>query len=314
MTKPRSHRRLALALSTTVALAIALGPVLEPAARAETTSAMSIKDVWKRFKEELQVYRGNAFERLSNRIAQGRSSFDSKLSVKDNLLRLAEEKRLPHYYADVNGRQVLHVVVEIGKGKESSRALRKTFQRIGKQTIELNYKASNAKNPYGHVAVRVGNDATYDLTGTQGTATLPPMFQKVLNLTRGSKDLSFGRKRNLRRFLEARRDSPDSSSNLYYGLLFGATREEMKETRKLYEGRRKSMTQFNVSGGDAEKGVYSCAQFLTEGATFFNSRGVARSVGAKSTVSAAHRSAALEAVIVYKTPSVTDAQARSALP
>lgn len=87
-------------------------------------------------------------------------------------------------------------------------------------------------------------------------------------------------------------------------MLFAANGKEVAQTQQLYNERLKQATSFNVSGGNVAKGEYSCAQFLTEGVPFFNSRGVGANIGAKSTTTAAKRSMQLEAVVVYKMPSM----------
>lgn len=258
-------------------------------------------------KENFQVYKGDKLEKWANRIKVGRSTFDKKLTVKKNLVEMVNTQKMDHYYANVDGRDVLHIVVDLGQGKATQESVRNVLRRVGNETVELNYKAATEKNPYGHVAVRVGNGALYDLTGTRGVSSLPKFMERTLTFIRGKKDLTFARKRNMRRFMESRKDSPHASANVYYGMLFAASPKEVKETQNLYNQRLKQATNFNVNGGDASKGEYSCAQFLTENVPFFNSRGVGASVGAKSTTSAAKKSLQLEAVVVYKMPSVPSA-------
>jgi hypothetical protein len=283
---------------------------IRPAASTPDSAShrLSIRDTWNKVREELQVYRGDKLEGLSDFFAVGRSSFDRGRSVADNLKSLVEQKKLPHYYAEINGRQVLHVVVDLAQGKQTAQTLRTVLRQVGQETIELNYKASNAKNPYGHVAIRVGGGATYDLTGTRGVASLPKTLSRLLEKVRGSSDLSFARRRSLRRFMESRRDVPEASASIYYGMLFGATPDQIKQTEQIYRKRQNEIKEFCVSGGDAAKGVYSCAQFLTESIPFLNDRGIGRNIGAKSTASAARASTSLEAVVVYKMPSVQPEQ------
>tara|TARA_R110002096_G_scaffold433887_2_gene653700 strand:- start:6670 stop:7707 length:1038 start_codon:yes stop_codon:yes gene_type:complete len=261
-------------------------------------------------KENFQVYRGDRIEGWANKIKVGRSEFNPKHTVQKNLTELVKTKGMNHYYAKIDGRDVLHVVVELGQGKTTKNSVRDLLRRVGSETIELNYKGATQKNPYGHVAVRVGNGALYDLTGTQGVATLPKFMERTLTLIRGKKDLTFARKRNMRKFMEGRKDSPNASASVYYGMLFAANSAEVKQTQTLYNERLKQATSFNVNGGNGSKGEYSCAQFLTEKVPFFNSRGVGASVGAKSTTNAAKSSLHLEAVVVYKMPSMPTEQAQ----
>lgn len=276
------------------------------------------RQVFRKVRRELQIYRGKTLERLSDRWAAGRSTFDPKAGgVANNLAKLVADKKLPSYMAKIGGREVLHVVVDLGKGKRSAQALRAIHARVANQTIELNYKASSPSNRAGHVAVRVGGGALYDLTGTRGVAQLPPLLTKALSFLRGrsggSTDLTFARRRNLRRFMESRKDSKDAHKGLYYGLLFAATPKEQKATGAVYEGRLRSLTGFAMGGGSAEKGVYSCAQFLSEKVPFFNDRGVQRTIGARSMASSCKTSDKLEAVIVYRMPGVDDAAIKRGL-
>jgi hypothetical protein len=279
-----------------------------------TSEKLRVRDVWHKVREEFQLYRGDRLERLADRLAIGRTDFDPKRSVAENLKALVDEKQLPHYYAEVGGKQVLHVVIDLAQGGRTKQALRGVLRRVGAQTIELNYKASNEKNRYGHVAVRVGAGATFDLTGSRGVAELPQPIAKLLGALRGQSDFSFARRRNLRRFMETRRDGPDVSAGLFYGMLLAASPAEVKATETIYKERQRTMTGFSVSGGDAAKGVWSCAQFLTEGVPYLNQAGIAGTVGARSAASAARRSPALEAVLVYKTPRITDSEVASSLP
>ncbi len=269
---------------------------------------ISVKEAWHKVREELQVYRGPRLERWSDRLTVGRSTFNKKQTVGQNLKSLVEQKGIPHYTAKVNGKDVLHVVVDLAKGKQTKKAIRAVFGRVGAQTIELNYKAATKKNVYGHVAVRVGKGAVYDLTGTQGVAQLPKFLESTLKAVRGTSNLSFARRRNLRRFMEGRKASPHASASVYFGMLYAATPKEVKATGKTYDARMKQIKEFSVSGGDGAKGIYSCAQFLTEGVAFLNERGVARTVGAKGAASSGRNSPQLEAVVVYKMPGVTQDQ------
>lgn len=266
---------------------------------------VGLRAIFSTVKENFQVYKGDKIEGWANRIKVGRSDFNSKQSVHKNLASLVKSKGMDHYYAKIDGRDVLHVVVDLGKGKATKETMRDVLRRVGGQTVELNYKASTAKNPYGHVAVRVGNGALYDLTGTRGVASLPKFMERTLSFIGKSPSLTFARKRNMRRFMESRGDRPDGSA--YYGMLFAASPGEVKQTQKLYNQRLKEATSFNVSGGDSKKGEFSCAQFLTEGVPFFNSRGVGKNIGAKSTTTAAKSSLNLEAVVVYKSASTATA-------
>lgn len=259
---------------------------------------LSLRDTLKQARREFQVYRGKRLERWSDRMALGRNRFDSSKGVKANLEALAKANNLPHHYAEVGGRQVLHIEVELGKGRQSKRALRSVLGQIGDQTIELNYKASSPKNRWGHVAVRLGGGATYDLTGTRGVASLPKVVEKLLTALHGTPNLSMARKRNLRRFFESR----NRGSDVYYGMLFAATPQEQQQTEAVYSSRLRQMTSFNVHGGNGDKGVYSCAQFLSEKVPFLNQRGIQRDIGAKGMVRGAMKSNALEAIIVYKLP------------
>ena len=269
---------------------------------------ISIKEAWHKVREELQVYRGPALERWSDRWAIGRSTFNKKQTVGQNLKSLVEAQNIPHYTAKVNGKDVLHVVVDLAKGKQTKKTLRAVYGRVGAQTIELNYKQATKKNVYGHVAVRVGKGAVYDLTGTQGVANLPKFMESALKTLRGTSNLSFARRRNLRRFMEGRKARPNASASVYFGMLYGADAKEVKDTTKTYNTRLKQIKEFSVSGGDGAKGVYSCAQFLTEGVAFLNERGINRTVGAKSAASSGRNSTQLEAVLVYKMPGVTQEQ------
>ncbi|MCA9672776.1 MAG: hypothetical protein KC503_44590 [Myxococcales bacterium] len=263
---------------------------------------LGIRDALSHARREFQVYRGRFLERFSDRITVGRSTFDKGKSVAQNLAALAKEKGIEHYYKQVGGRDVLHLVVDLGQGKKTKQTLRSVLGRVGEQTVELNFKAPGGRNAYGHVAVRVGNGALYDLTGTRGVEQLPGLIGSALKLLTGSSDLSLARKRSLRRFFESRPD--DGKTNIYFGMLYGAKPNEVTQLASAYEKRAKSMKSFSVSGGNAADGVYSCAQFLSEALPFWNERGVQRTIGARSMASAAARSPQLEAVIVYKPASL----------
>jgi hypothetical protein len=284
----------------------------KPAKQKKSSDAKSGRIGWRetiaKAREEFQVYRGDRVERWANRIKVGRSDFNTKQTVTQNLDALVKKEGLDHYYADVNGKSTLHVVVDLAKGSTTRDPLRKVMRRVGNETIELNYNQATKKNVYGHVAVRVGDGALYDLTGSRGVAQLPKFMEKTLQAIRGTNSLTFARKRSLRRFMESRKDSPHASASVYFGMLFAATPKEVKQTQKLYNKRIRQVKDFNVSGGDASKGIYSCAQFLTEGVPFFNKRGVDKNIGAKSTASAARQSPELQAVVVYKMPTVSKDQ------
>lgn len=273
-------------------------------------SRVGLRAVWRTAKENFQIYRGDKMERWANRIKVGRSDFKKQHSVKQNLADLVKSKGMEHYYAQVEGRDVLHIVVDLGKGAATKDSVRSILRRVGNETVELNYKAATEKNVYGHVAVRVGNGALYDLTGTQGVANLPKFMERTLHFIRGTTNLTFARKRNMRRFMETRSDSADASAGVYYGMLFAASPKEVAQTQALYNQRIKQATNFNVNGGDGAKGEFSCAQFLTENVPFFNDRGVGANIGAKSTTSAAQKSLQLEAVVVYKAASVASAEVK----
>ncbi|MBL4632306.1 MAG: hypothetical protein JKY56_00450 [Kofleriaceae bacterium] len=273
-----------------------------PSNRAKPTG---LKAIYRTVKDNFHIYKGDKIEGWINRMKVGRSDFNSKQTVQKNLKELAKTKGMEHYYAKIDGRDVLHIVVDLGSGKPTKDAMRNILRRVGNETVELNYKASSSSNPYGHVAVRVGNGAFYDLTGTRGVSKLPKFMERTLSFLGKSPNLTFARKRNMRTFMETRNDSPTGTA--YYGLLFAASATEVKQTQSLYNQRLKDATSFNVSGGDAKKGEFSCAQFLTENVPFFNSRGVGASVGAKTTTTAAQKSLQLEAVVVYKSASIPTA-------
>lgn len=280
------------------------GAAVRPPRAAEPKTRLGIRETLRAARKELHVYRGRTLERMGDFLTLRRSTFDKTKSVAQNLEAVVQKKGIPHYYKEINGRKVLHVVVDLGQGKTSKKAVREVFRRIGRESIELNYKAPTKKNTYGHVAVRVGLGATYDLTGTRGVAQLPRPLERAIQAISGKSDLTFARKRNLRRFMESRKEKPQSEGDLYYGLIFGANTEGLHETRALYEKRLGEITSFSVSGGDSTKGVYSCAQFLSEGVPFFNDKGITKTASAKGMVRNAVASDKLEAVVVYKTPGV----------
>lgn len=258
----------------------------------------TLRQVW----SELQVYRGKQLERISNLGAFGRSDFDSTRSVASNLEALVQERKLPHYYAEVKGRRVLHVVVDLAS-KDSKAEIRAIMKRVGEQTVEVNHKAATERNRWGHVAVRVGDAATYDLTGTRGVVQPPPLVQKFLRVVQGSNDATFARRRSLRRFFEARTPNP-SSASIYYGYLFEASTTERSKLEADYETRLGQAKAFAVNGGDASQGVFSCAQFLTEGIPFLNERGIDATISAARATTAARNAPMMEAVVVYKMPTV----------
>lgn len=272
------------------------------------SSRISWRESLHKVREEFQVYRGDRVERWANRVKVGRSTFNQKQTVKENLADLVKKEGIEHYYAPIDGKDVLHVVVDLAKGKATRDPLHRVMRRVGNETIELNYKQATKKNVYGHVAVRVGDGALYDLTGSRGVAQLPKFMEKTLQAIRGTSSLTFARKRSLRRFMESRKDSPHASASVYFGMLFQAKPTEVRETQKIYNKRIKNVKDFNVSGGDGSKGVYSCAQFLTEDVPFFNKRGITANIGAKGTASAARKSPELQAVVVYKMPTVAQEQ------
>ncbi len=284
----------------------------KPASQEKKPASKSGRISWRetiaKAREEFQVYRGDRLERWANRMKVGRSDFNKKMTVKENLADLVKKEGIDHYYADVGGKQVLHVVVDLAKGKGTREPLRRVLRRVGNETIELNYKQATKKNVYGHVAVRVGDGALYDLTGSRGVAQLPKFMEKTLQAIRGTSSLTFARKRSLRRFMESRKDNVSKSASVYFGMLFEAKPKEVRETQKIYNKRIKQVKDFSAGGGDATKGVYSCAQFLTEDVPFFNKRGIDKNIGAKGTASAARKSPELQAVVVYKMPSVNQDQ------
>ena len=286
-------------------------------------------------RDEFQLYRGRTLERVSNWCRMGRSRFDPGRSVADNLRAGVERynrgrpasEQLKAGLESIGGRQVYVVQVELARGKRTKQALRSLYRHVFKGTIEFNYKAASARSPFGHVATRVGNGATYDLTGGDAAAQLPRFLAGMVRRVTGRTDLSFGRQRNLRRFMEGRRDWSHKSSSVYYGLLFKATPAEIRETEVLYRGRLglrggkvpgqgapQPMKRFALNGGDSAQGVYSCAQVLSEKVPFFNTRGIDGTISAQRMVQSAVRSPAVEAVIVYKMPSVGQEQLQQSNP
>ena len=258
---------------------------------------LSAREVLRVLRSELQLYRGRRLERLSDRLTYGKTDFDPARSVADNLAALAAEAELPTFTRSIGGREVLHIVVDLGKGKPSTRAIRRVFRRIAENTIEMNFKAPGGSNTMGHVAVRVGAGATYDMT--PGVA-LPEPVMRSLRMIAGRDSITMARKRSLRRFFEARKDV--GTPAVYYGMLFAASPGEVKELERTYERRLGEVKQFSFSGGDPDRGEFSCAQFLTHQVSFFQNRGVDPTVAARSAASGAARSPQLAAVVVYKTP------------
>jgi hypothetical protein len=257
---------------------------------------LGARDAWRVLRNEFQLYRGRRIERLSDRRAYGRSDFDRSRSVAGNLAALAGETGLPTFTRSIGGRDVLHIVVDLGQGKASTRAIRRLFRRVAADTIELNFKSPGGSNAAGHVAVRVGAGATYDMT--PGVSLPEPVMRSLRWLSRRD-SITMARKRSLRRFLEARKDV--GTPAVYYGMLFAASPDEVKGLEETYERRLGQVKTFSYGGGDPERGEFSCAQFLTHEVPFFQQRGVHATSAARSAASGAARSPALAAVIVYKT-------------
>lgn len=279
---------------------------------APASNSLPLGEIIAAVRQELQLYRGEFIERLSDRIALGRSTFNASASVAQNIAEVAEQEGLETFTRKVNGRDVLHVVVNLGEGEETRRPLRALLRRVGKQTVELNYKAPKKSVAYGHVAVRVGGGAFYDLTGTRGVAELPEQVENLLRMVTGREDLSLARRRNHRRFFESR--SSDYGPMLFVGMLFAANEGEQKALRGVYEERLKTMKGFNVSGGDASQGVYSCAQYLSEDVPFWNERRVRGTIGANAFARMGRESSQLEAVVVYKTRDMSIEDVKRKLP
>ncbi len=257
---------------------------------------LGARDAWRVLRNEFQLYRGRRLERLSDRRAYGRSDFDRRRSVADNLTALAHETGLPTFTRSIGGRDVLHIVVDLGQGKHSTRAIRRVFRRVAADTIEMNFKSPGGSNTAGHVAVRVGAGATYDMT--PGVSLPDPVMRSLRWLSRRD-SITMARKRSLRRFLEARRDV--GTPAVYYGMLFAASPDEVKGLERTYERRLGEVRSFSYAGGDPQEGEFSCAQFLTHEVPFFQQRGVAATSGARSAAAGAAHSPQLAAVIVYKT-------------
>jgi len=258
---------------------------------------LGARGAWRVLKNEFQLYRGRRLERLSDRRAYGKSDFDHSRSVAANLAALAGEAGLPTFTRSIGGREVLHIVVDLGQGKSSKRAIRRVFRRVAADTIEMNFKSPGGSNAAGHVAVRVGAGATYDMTPG---VDLPEPVMRSLRWVSGRDSITMARKRSLRRFFEARKDV--GTPAVYYGMLFAASPEEVKGLEQTYERRLGEVKSFSFAGGDPEKGEFSCAQFLTQEVPFFQQRGVHATAAARGAASGAARSPELAAVIVYKTP------------
>jgi hypothetical protein len=321
------RRALPVALLLFVALAASAGPALaapsarpekvsrfkaavarvksrfsRPKGKAKSSSQLGLRESLRRAREELQLYRGRKLERWSDRLAYGRSDFDARRSVGDNLGDLAAEAGIPTFTRTINGRPVLHLVVDLGQGKASSRAIRRIFKRVAESTVEVNFKAPGGKNTAGHVAIRVGDGATYDLTGTEGVVELPGVVERPLRFITGRNGIVMPRKRSLRRFFESRKDRAGAPP-VFYGMLFQASTTEIKSLETRYEERLGQVKQFSFSGGDPERGVFSCAQFLTHDTPYLTERGIKPTVSAMGMAHAAATSPSLAAVIVYKMPS-----------
>lgn len=270
--------------------------------KATSGNRLGIRESLRRAREELQLYRGRKVERWSDRLAYGRSDFDPQRSVADNLSALADEAGIQTFTRNINGRPVLHLVVDLGQGKKSTKAIRRIFKRVADNTVEVNFKAPGGKNTAGHVAIRVGDGATYDLTGTEGVVELPGVVERPLRFITGRKGIVMPRKRSLRRFFESRKDRVGSPA-VFYGMLFQASAGELKQLEQGYEQRLGQVTQFSFGGGDPDKGVFSCAQFLTHDTPYLAERGIRPTVSAMGMAHAAATSPALAAVVVYKMPS-----------
>jgi hypothetical protein len=257
----------------------------------------SLKNEW--------LYRGRLIERASDLRAFGRPNFGARRSVAEDLVTVAQRNEIPHEFRSIGGRQVLHLQVELGHGEATARALRAILRRVGSDTIELHYKvpAAGGRTPYGHIAVRVGDGATYDLIGDPSGQ---PVSRPLQWLT-GQRTMSKARRRNLRRFFESRMILPRKGETIFKGYLFRATRSDVAETKAIFERRIGEVTAFSLYGKDEEgrgpdDGVYSCGTFVTHRLPFLNTRGVHSSIGAEEIDSAAERSPALDAVIEYRLP------------
>jgi hypothetical protein len=272
-----------------------------------SSSRLGIRESLRRAREELQLYRGRKLERWSDRLAYGRSDFNPGRSVGENLADLAADAGIPTFTRTINGRPVLHLVVDLGQGKKSTKAIRRIFKRVADSTVEVNFKAPGGKNTAGHVAIRVGDGATYDLTGTEGVVQLPGVVERPLRFITGRNGIVMPRKRSLRRFFETRKDRVGAPP-VFYGMLFQASAGDIKSMEKAYEQRLGQVKQFSFGGGDPEKGVFSCAQFLTHDTPFLAERGIRPTVSAMGMAHSAATSPALAAVIVYKMPSTAIAE------
>jgi hypothetical protein len=267
---------------------------------------MGIGDALRAAREELQLYRGKLVERWSDKLAHGKSDFRPGQSVERNLGALAREIDLPTYTKKIDGRDVLHIVVDLADGKKSQSAIRRLFKRVGENTVEVNFKAPGGRNTYGHVAVRVGAGATYDLTGSNGVHELPRVVETPLRMITGRNGIVAPRKRSLRRFFESRKLT--DSAPVFYGMLFEASPREIAELEQVYEQRLGQVKDFKISGGDASKGEFSCAQFLTHETPFLARRGIRTTPAAKGMAADAARSDKLSAVVVYKMPTTKIAE------
>jgi hypothetical protein len=256
----------------------------------------------RRFAREFRVYYGDRVERVLDRRATGRSTFQRGESVSKNLDSLVAEKGLSHYYADLGGRKVLHIVVDLAKGDETKDTLRAIMGRVQGETIEVLEKAPSSGSPYGHVSIRVGERATYDLVGAHQGYNLPQPLVRVTQALTGQSNLFQARKRNMRRFFESLDEA--GSKSVYRGYLFSATREQIDATDQLYTDRRKEIKGFDIEGGS--NGTFNCAQFLTENVPFLNDRAIDRTISAQGVVRSAQRSSALEAVVIYRMPGAPD--------
>ncbi len=273
--------------------------------KAKTSShQLGLREALTRAREELQLYRGRKLERWSDRLAYGRSDFDPHRSVADNLSAMAAEAGIETFTRKINGRPVLHLVVDLGQGRKSKKAIRRIFKRVADSTVEVNFKAPGGRNTAGHVAIRVGDGATYDLTGTEGVVELPGVVERPLRFITGRKGIVMPRKRSLRRFFESRKDRAGSPA-VFYGMLFQASAGEIKQLEQGYEQRLGQVKEFSFGGGDPEKGVFSCAQFLTHDTPFLSERGIRPTVSAMGMAHAAATSPSLAAVVVYKMPSIS---------
>lgn len=257
---------------------------------------LGAREVFRFLRQEMQLYRGRKLERLADRIAYGKSDFDPHRTVAENLSGLAAEAGLATFVRKVGGRDVLHIVVDLGQGRRSRRAIRRIFRRVAQSTVEMNYKPPGGNNRAGHVAVRVGGGATYDMT--PGVPLPEPVLRSARRLA-GRDSIFMARKRSLRRFMEGRKDI--GTPSVYYGMLFQASPAETRALEETFEQRLREVKAFSFAGGDTSKGEYSCAQFLTHDTRFFAERGVGATAAASSAASAAAHSPKLDAVIVYKT-------------